>query len=106
TVRGNSFVRRYNARSYGVRTSFGKVTVTVTVTVTVRSIRLAASMHLADLDATAQAELVRSGQASPRELVDAAIVRIERDNAELGAFIMPRFEQAREEADLAPHGPF
>jgi amidase len=64
------------------------------------------AMHLADLDATAQAELVRTGQATPRELVDAAIARIERDNAELGAFIMPRFDQARAEADSAPHGPF
>jgi amidase len=32
------------------------------------------------LDATAQAELVRSGQASPAELVDDAITRIERGN--------------------------
>src|SRR5690349_14799229 len=63
-------------------------------------------MHLADLDATAQAELVRSGQATPRELVDAAIARIERDNPALGAFIVPRFAEAREEADHAPHGPF
>jgi amidase len=63
-------------------------------------------MHLSDLDATAQAELVRTGQASPRELVDAAIARIERHNPELGAVIIPRFEQARAEADGAPHGPF
>ena len=62
--------------------------------------------QLADLDATAQAELVRSGQATPRELVDAAIARIEKHNAELGAFIMPRFDEARAEADHAPHGPF
>jgi amidase len=32
---------------------------------------------LARLDAVAQAELVRSGEASPLELVDAAIARIE-----------------------------
>lgn len=62
---------------------------------------------LADLDATAQAELVRSGEASPLELVDAAIARIERLNPQLNAVIHPRFEQAREAAagDL-PAGPF
>ena len=35
--------------------------------------------ELAEMDATAQAELVRSGEASPAELVDAAIERAERD---------------------------
>jgi amidase len=63
-------------------------------------------MQLADLDATAQAELVRSGAASPRELVDAAIERIERSNAELGAVSIPMFEHARQAAEAAPHGPF
>jgi amidase len=63
-------------------------------------------MHLADLDATAQAELVRRGEVSPRELVDAAIARIERDNAALGAVIIPLFDQARDAADRAPPGPF
>ncbi len=62
---------------------------------------------LAVLDATAQAELVRSGQASPLELVDAAIERIERLNPQLNAVIHERFEKARAEArgDL-PDGPF
>ena len=44
---------------------------------------------LAQLDATAQAELVRSGEASPLELVDAAIARIEKLNPELNAVIHP-----------------
>jgi amidase len=35
---------------------------------------------LASLDATAQAQLVRSGEVTPLELVDAAIVRIEKLN--------------------------
>lgn len=62
---------------------------------------------LAFLDATAQAELVRSGQASPLELVDAAIERIERLNPRLNAVIHERFDKARAEAraDL-PDGPF
>ena len=49
----------------------------------------------ATLDATAQAELVRTGQASPLELVDAAINRIEKLNPELNAVIHPLFERAR-----------
>jgi amidase len=60
------------------------------------------------LDATAQAELVRSGDVSCIELVDAAINRIEKLNPELNAVIHTRFEQAREEAASAalPDGPF
>ena len=47
------------------------------------------------LDATAQADLVRTGAASARELIDAAIARIERDNPALNAVITPLFEKAR-----------
>ena len=62
---------------------------------------------LALLDATAQAELIRSGQLSPVELVDAAINRIEKLNPELNAVIHPRFDQARDEAAAALRdGPF
>src|SRR5438128_1202467 len=66
------------------------------------------SDELALLDATAQAELVRQRKASPRELVDAAIARIERVNPTLNAVIIQRFEKARAEAALPelPHGPF
>ena len=46
------------------------------------------------MDATAQAELVRSGEASPRELAEAAIERIEALNGELNAVIHPLFEKA------------
>ncbi|MEJ7601491.1 MAG: amidase [Kofleriaceae bacterium] len=63
-------------------------------------------MHLADLDATASAELVRTGDITPRELVDQAIARIERHNDDLGAVIVPLYDEARAQADLAPHGPF
>jgi amidase len=61
-----------------------------------------------DLDATSQADLVRRKQVSPRELVDAAIARIEKLNAELNAIIIPLFDKARVLArspDL-PDGPF
>ncbi len=55
-------------------------------------------MSLSALDATAQAELVRSGQASATELVDAAIRRIERHDRELNSVIVPMFDEAREQA--------
>ena len=59
------------------------------------------------LDATGQADLVRSGAASPSELVDAAIARIEKLNPELNAVIHELFERARAEASGAvPDGPF
>ena len=63
-------------------------------------------MLLSELDATACAELVKSGEASPAELVDAAIARIERHNADLGAMIVPLYEEARAAAQDPPHGPF
>jgi amidase len=63
-------------------------------------------MNLANLDATAQAELVRTGTATPRELVHAAIARIEARNSELGAVVTPMFDSALAEADHAPYGPF
>jgi amidase len=61
---------------------------------------------LAVLDATAQAALVRDGSASPRELVDAALARIDAVNPELNAVIHRRDERARAEAEHAPDGPF
>ena len=50
---------------------------------------------LARLDATAQAELVRSGELTPVELVDAAIERIEALNGELNAVIHRLYEEGR-----------
>jgi len=62
---------------------------------------------LALLDATAQAELVRRRAVSPRELVDAAIARIEKTNPKLNAVITPLFEKARAAASAGlPDGPF
>jgi amidase len=62
---------------------------------------------LAWMDATAQADLVRRGEASPKELVEAAIARIESLNPRLDAVLRTRFDVARAEAggDL-PDGPF
>jgi amidase len=62
---------------------------------------------LAILDATAQADLVRNGDAQPIELVDAAIARIESINDELNAVIHPLFDRARAAASgTLPDGPF
>jgi amidase len=63
---------------------------------------------LSTLDATAQAELVRKGDATPRELVSSAIERIERVNPKLNAVITPLFEKALAAADSRdlPAGPF
>jgi amidase len=66
-----------------------------------------ATEDLARLDATGQAELVRSGEASPAELVEAAIERAERVNPELNAIIHPLYEQAAATAaGELPDGPF
>lgn len=54
--------------------------------------------HPLDLDAVAQAALLRSGKMSARELVAAAISRIEARNPALNAVIHPRFEAALAEA--------
>lgn len=59
------------------------------------------------LDATAQAELIASREASSRELVDAAIERIERFDGAINAVIMRWFDRAREQAsafDDLPNG--
>lgn len=58
-------------------------------------------------DATELAALVRSGHASPAELVDEAIERVQRLNPTINAVIHERFDAARAEAqgDL-PEGPF
>ena len=63
---------------------------------------------LAFLDATAQAALVRARKASPRELVDAAIARIEAVNPRLNAVITPLYEKARAAAESheLPDGAF
>lgn len=62
---------------------------------------------LAHLDATAQAELVRTGEVTAAELVEAAIARIEAVDPQVRAFTTTRFDAARSEvAHPLPHGPF
>jgi amidase len=65
------------------------------------------SDDLARLDATAQAELVRNGEATPVELAEAAIARVEATNDEVNAVIHPLFEEGLEAArGELPDGPF
>jgi amidase len=60
-----------------------------------------------DLDATAQAGLVRSGSITPVELVDLALARIDQRNPDLNAVIRRRDERARAEAAAVdPDAPF
>jgi amidase len=62
---------------------------------------------IALLDATTQAELVRTKQVKPIELVEAAIERIERVNPRINAVITPMYEIARKAAEgPLPEGPF
>ena len=58
------------------------------------------------LDATAQAELVRSGDLKPSELVEHAVERAGRLNPEINAIIHEFYPEAIESADQAPDGPF
>jgi amidase len=63
--------------------------------------------ELARMDATAQAELVRSGETSAEELTRAAIERAESLNPKLNAIIHPLYEQGLADArDDLPDGPF
>ncbi|HJV63402.1 MAG TPA: amidase [Albitalea sp.] len=58
-------------------------------------------------DGLGLAELVRRGEASPGELLDAAIARIEAHNPALNAVVRKRYEQARTEAlQVDPAAPF
>jgi amidase len=54
--------------------------------------------ELARVDLVGQADVVRRGELTPLELVDAAIERIEAVNPRLNAVVIPLFEQARAEA--------
>lgn len=49
-------------------------------------------------DATGLADIVRKGEVSPAELVDAAIARAERVNPEINAIAEKTYERARERA--------
>lgn len=59
------------------------------------------------LDGLGQAELVRTGQVTPNELLDDAIARIEKVDPAVNAVIRTMFDEAREVASgPLPNGPF
>ncbi|MGE0718308.1 MAG: amidase [Alphaproteobacteria bacterium] len=57
------------------------------------------------LDATGQADLVRRGEVSAAELVEAAIARIERVNPEVNAVVIKTYDRARAAAKSPGTGP-
>ncbi len=60
--------------------------------------------ELATVDALGQAALVRAGEVTAVELVEAAVERIERVNPRLNAVISTRYEAARDEAAAMDRG--
>src|SRR5580693_2849418 len=61
----------------------------------------------ADYDGLCLAELVRKREATPAELVEAAIERIERHNGVLNAVVYKAYDEARRTAaGELPEGPF
>jgi amidase len=58
-----------------------------------------------DLDAVALADLVRRGEVSPEELLEAAIERVDARNPQLNAVVYPMFDRARQRAGSLPAGP-
>ena len=65
------------------------------------------ALTVLELDASAQADLVRNGEISAAELVDLSIEQIEKLNPQVNAVIHEHFERAREEArGPLPDGPF
>ena len=63
--------------------------------------------EILNLDATAQAELVRKKEVKPIELVEGAIERIEDLNPAINAVVTEMYEHGRKEASGSlPEGPF
>jgi len=58
--------------------------------------------ELSNLDATAQAELVRKKEIKPVELVEAAIDRIEKTNPQINAIVTRMYDEARAAAKAEP----
>jgi amidase len=59
-----------------------------------------AALELAELDLVAQGDLIRRGEVTPLELVEAAITRIDSTDPLLNAIVARTYEDARERARL------
>ncbi|HXQ13244.1 MAG TPA: amidase family protein [Caulobacteraceae bacterium] len=57
-------------------------------------------------DGVGLAELVRSGEVKPSELIEAAVARVEQHNPAINAVVYQAFDEARAKADALPEGPF
>lgn len=86
----------------------GSAAVGALATVVKPSIAWADSDPFVRLDGMAQADLVRRGEVSSLELVDAAISRIQKLNPKINAVVHTRFDKARALASSGdiPEGPF
>lgn len=60
----------------------------------------------AEYDAIGLSDLVRTGQVTPVEVVEAAIASAERANPSVNAIVYQAFDEARESAATGPVGPF
>jgi len=67
---------------------------------------MSAWSELAGMDATAQADLVRRGEVTAVELVEAAVAAVEKLNPTLNAVVTPTFERALDAARAGVGGPF
>jgi len=57
-------------------------------------------------DGVGLAELVRSGEVKPSELIEVAVARVEQHNPAINAVVYQAFDEARAKADALPEGPF
>jgi amidase len=67
---------------------------------------MASFAEYAEYDGMGLAELVRKRAVHPRELVEAAIERIEAGNPKLNAIVRPLFDAGRAQAETPLSGPF
>jgi amidase len=62
--------------------------------------------ELGRLDATELAGRISAGELSATESIESAITRLESVEHQLGATVVDRFAEAREDAEAEPYGPF
>jgi amidase len=60
----------------------------------------------AEYDGVGLAELVKKGEVTPAELIEAAAARIERHNGRVNAVVYQALDEARAKAGALPDGPF
>ena len=68
--------------------------------------KISAADELGRLDATDLAKRISSGEVSAAESIESAITRLEAVEGLLGATVVDRFTEAREDAAVVLHGPF